>query len=858
MKVNNLRCEYLIDPIGIDMKNPRLSFNVDGLTRQIGFEIRYSINGQAFKSVRKDTSSMTFVFPEALKSLDRVVYQVRVFDEDGNASPFSEPSFFRMGILDKKDIQAKWIRGDYSVSRKKRYPVDVFSKEFELDEIKDATLMVASLGLYEVYLNGKKVGDHVLASGSTDYRIRVQQDVYEVGPYLKKGKNELHVLLADGWYRGSIGAKGFTYVFGKYTKVLLQLQVEQADGKTIYVNSDSSFRWSNDSPLRFADLKDGEIVDNNLVPSLSKHAVETSYDGLITCSNNVHVKERNVLDPVEEIKISSKEITYRFPFNLAGYVSFECQARKGDTIDIVLGEIVDKDDRTDLSNVQCTRKKKKTPLQKIHFVCKDGRNEYHTRFFYGGFRYATVSCSSPLSSFKIHAIQIASDVLQTSKFECSNHLVNLFYENTIHSLLSNSIDIPTDCPTRERMGWTGDSQVFFNTASYLCDYEAFSRKHIMDVFDRQRKDGCLPQIAPYSHEDWYMDVMNGSVGWADVGVLTPYRMYLKYNDKRILETYYDKMCAYAKFMIHRCGRSKGIYKVYAKNLHLSKENRRYQVNSGQSYGEWAEPKDVKKVEWTDFCIPHPEESMAYTCYVMEVMIKVSAILGKEELVPLFQEYEEGVRKAYQELVTKKDFSLDTDRQAKLVRPLYFKLLNPEQEEYAKKRLIEALDHYKWRVGTGFLSTPLILYVLQDISPEYAYRLLLNEEAPGWLFMAKNNTGSIWEGWEGEFSQAGIASLNHYSKGAMVEWLFSSMLGIKVKGENSFEISPVLDPRIGYAKGSYLSHFGKVSVFWRFSEDQKQVHFDIDVPGNTTTEFVFGKTKKTLTSGTYSFDLAYRD
>lgn len=235
------------------------------------------------------------------------------------------------------------------------------------------------------------------------------------------------------------------------------------------------------------------------------------------------------------------------------------------------------------------------------------------------------------------------------------------------------------------------------------------------------------------------------------------------------------------------------------------------------------------------------------------MVEISNIVGRTENNSLFEEYRDGVKKAYQELVSSPKFSLDTDRQCKQVRPLYMNLLTEEQTTFAQERLIKALDNYDWKLGTGFLSTPFILYVLEKIDPNYAYKLLLNEKMPGWLYMAKNNTGTIWESWEGAEMKSKLsflASLNHYSKGAMVEWLFKSMLGIKIKGENNFEISPVIGEGIDYAKGGYRSIYGEVHVYWK--KDNDKINFDIKIPPNTKATFIFKDKVETLESGTYHF------
>ena len=847
MRARELRVEYLECPLGIDIAHPRLSWICEGGVRQSAYQI---IAG-GWDSGKVESSSMRAVYPLDASSRERVEWKVRLWNENGEPGEWSE-SFFEYGLLAPSDWSAKWITADCKVSKKRRYPVDHFKKTFSAGNVKKARLYISACGLYEAYINGKKVGNAVLTPGSTDPRVRVQYDVYDVTAILSGGENEIELLLADGWYRGSIGAKGFTYVFGKKTKVTAQLEITDDAGSLTAVATDGSWLWSNDGPIRFADLKDGEIIDNRMTASFDRHAVETSYDGLVSCSNNTRVVETEQSVPVSVTETKTGKTTLEYKNNVAGYISFSVNAHDGDRIRVVMGEMLDENGDVTLKNVQCVRKGKKTPLQEIDFICKEGVNEYKSRFFYGGFKYATVETDADVDFRAFSQIAICTEMRETAVFECSNELVNVFYENTVRSLKSNSVDIPTDCPTRERMGWTGDSQIIFNTASYLFEYGAFARKHLRDVFDRQDKNGRLPQIAPYSAEDWFMNVMNGSVGWADVGVLIPYRMYLKYGDINVLADNYDDMVRYAEFMIKRCGGAKGFYALYAKPLRLSKENRKYGVNTGQSYGEWAEPADVKAFVWTDFAEPHPEESMAYTAYVLSLMARISGILGRTEKTALFREYSEGVKRAYRELVTKPRFSLDTDRQAKLVRPLYMDLLTEEQTEYAKKRLIQALDAYGWRLGTGFLSTPFILDVLADIDPEYAYKLLENEKMPGWLYMAIHNTGTIWEGWEGPNAQAGIASLNHYSKGAMVEWLFAGMLGIKVDGENHFVLKPTVGGHVTSAEGSYRSVYGKIRSSWERVGNKVKYHFEI--PVNTTADLYLKDVHFVLAPGVHDHEI----
>lgn len=851
MKAINLKTEYLVDPIGLDIQNPLLMWTCDGILKQSAYKIiAKSCDEVVWDSGKVLSDAMRAQFPNMLKSRQRVEWSVVLWDENDKESEIAS-AFFEMGLLNKNDWQARWIAGNYRVNSKCRYPVDCFKKAFAVSDVCCARLYVTACGLYEAKLNGKRVGEFVFAPGSTDYRKRIQYQTYDVTDLIVNGNNDLTFELADGWYRGLNGAKGRTNTYGKQTKLLAQLEMVCSNGKKFTVCTDETWLWSNDGAIEFADLKDGECVDANKMPSYNGKAKAVRFDANLTASNNVQVKERERFSPVELITTPTGKKVIKFPQNLSGYISFKLNAHKGDKIHVVLGEMLDKNGELALENIQCVHHGKRTPLQELTFVCKEGMNEYAPKFFYGGFQYALVETNIAFKIDNFEAVAVYSAFEETSSFECSNRLISQFYRNTVWSLKSNSTDFPSDCPTRERMGWTGDSQVFFNTASYLVDYAAFARKHLRDVYDRQWKSGRLPQIAPFANEDWFMWVMNGSVGWACVGVYMPYYFYKKYGDKRILEEHYDGMLKYALFMTRRAGRWGG---PYAKPTHLSHKNRKYVVNCGQSYGEWAEPNDVMAFKWYDFASPHSEESTAYTYFTLKYVLKIADILEKpkDKTLEKIKKYSDGARLAYQELVTKKNFSLDTDRQAKLVRPLYMGLLTKEQEDYAKNRLVKAMKNYGWRLGTGFLSTPFILDVLACLNVEYAYKLLENEQCPGWLFMPKNGATSVWESWEGNLtSDKGIASLNHYSKGALCEWLIGAMCGIKM-GEkpNSFVIKPLVGGTITNAKASYNSVCGLVESSW--TRQKEKIVYSIVVPSNTSATVILPDGERTVVAGKYEF------
>ena len=841
MKAIRLRTEYLKNPIGVDFKNPHLMWNCESGVRQTA----YQILAENWDSGRVESASMQAVYPTLLRERERVNWRVRLWDENGEVGDWSE-AFFEMGI---RSWQAKWITGNYTVNKKLRYPVDCFRKTFAVKQpVKRARLYITACGLYEARLGGKKIGDFVMAPGYTDYRKRVQYQTYDVTELLRAGENELTVQLADGWYRGSCGANGIVNQYGTETKLFSQLEITLADSSVQTVVSDESWEWSNDGPIRFADNKDGEIVEAFRTPLWLGKAKLTKHKVIPTASNNVPVREHEQLKPTLVVTPSGKTVL-DFGQNIQGCVSFSLSAHAGKRIFLRFGELIDKDGEFTQKNIQLSNRGKTTPLQQVEYFCAEGWNEYKTTFAVFGFRYVLVETDVPFKPEDFTAHAVYSDLERTGWFESSNELLNRLFEATVWSAKGNHLDIPTDCPTRERHGWTGDAQLFFTSAAYLFNFAPFARKYLHDVYDWQKKNGRLPHIAPEGGSDFYMWTMNGSVGWSDVGVLIPWRYAEIFGDESILREYYDGMAKYARFMEKRVGKTTPIF---SEKLKLSKEAQKYLVNMGQSYGEWAEPVEVGGgFRWQDFVAPHPEVSTAYTAWIMRLMSEIAEKLGHEADAKEFRGYAEGCKKAYRELVSGGPYTLDTDRQAQLVRPLYMELLDEKQTEFAKNRLLEALEHYGWRLGTGFLSTPLILYVLADYDLDAAYKLLENEEIPGWLSMPKQGATTIWESWEGPNSQEGVASLNHYSKGAVVEWLFSTMCGIRVAGENRFTVAPHPGGHFTHAGAKYDSVYGMVESRWE-KKDGK-IFYTVSVPANCEAEIILpGGTHKIVGTGEYSF------
>lgn len=750
MIAKNLKVEYLTNPCGIDYTKLRLSWQCEGGKKQTAYQIiAVDDNQQVVWDSGKVLSDQMHLIPwdgKNLDSRDLIHWSVTLWDENNNAGQPSENSDFEIGLLHENDWRAKWITGNYKVHKKHRYPVDCFRKIITISEdkvIKKARAYMSACGVYEGYINDKKIGNFFLAPGITDYRKRIQYQTVDIKSLLKPGKNQVDFMLADGWYRGSVGAWGLKNYYGSETKLLVQIEITYEDGTSDVICSDDSFMWTSDGPIRFADNKDGEVYDarkEDLKKAHWQNAKITTHHVIPSASNNFNLVEKERFKHPKLIVTPSGKKVLDFGQNIAGTVEFCVDAKQGQRLYLRFGEKLDQNGEFTQHNIQCVNKRITTPLQQIKYICKDGINHYKMRFAIFGYQYIQIEgADMDIQPENFTAIAVYSDFETTAEFDSSNTLLNQFVKNTLWSLKNNSADLPTDCPTRERHGWSGDAQIFINTATYLVNYAPFAMKYENDLCDWQKKNGKFPQIAPEGGTDFYMRSMNGSVGWADAGVMIPYRLWKKYDDTDIIRRYYEPMKKYAYFCMHRCHKW---MPLISESTGIKGKDRKYLYNFGQHYGEWAEPIDVHKMCFKDFVSANPEVATAYCAYVMSMMTEIAQTLGYNEDADVYKAYATGCKKTYQKMRMKSQNTLDTDRQAKLVRPLYMHLLDDAQTKYAKKRLIQALDNYDWRVGTGFLSTPFILYVLADIDIEYAYKLLENEKKPGWLFMVKSGATTI--------------------------------------------------------------------------------------------------------------------
>lgn len=858
MKAIRLRTAYLERPIGLDIKNPQFYWNCEGGNIQSAYQIIAKRGEEEIWNTGKVvSSSMTHIRYEGkeVHSRDLVTWSVCLWDEN-NRQGETVSSTFEMGLLRASDWTAKWISGNYRPKKHRRYPADCFKKNFSASkEIAKARIYASARGVYEITINNTTLEDFVLAPGMTDYRKRIQYQVYDVTALLKKN-NTLELHLADGWYRGSCAAYGVVNVYGNQTSIIAQLEITYTDGSIETIGTDDSFSWSNDGPVCFADLKDGETYDARKKPSYNGKALEVKGTVTLTASNNVPVKEKEVFTP-KLLIAKDKTKVLDFGQNIAGFLSFEVNGKAGQTLHAVCGEILGEDGKVDMSGIQEAKPAKgwsnlslvmklltnkvngeavMTPLQEVHFTCSGRTDHYKTRFAVFGFRYVELHTDIDIDPAKFKAIAVYSDMEQTGAFSCSNPWINQLYSNTVWSMKGNFLDLPTDCPTRERLGWTGDAQIFFTTGSYMMNTAPFFRKWLQDMEDAQRKNGLLPAVLPYQGVDMMYNATGSSVGWADAIYLIPYRYYKQYGDSSVLKKSWPMIQKYAEYLWANLGQTD-------KKAAKTNPYNEYTYEKGVHLGEWLEPEEFRDAVYGTQA-KHPEECTAYFYLAMVTIGEIAEILGNHAIVEKCRTYAEGAKKAYDTLFVKTG-TLNTNRQAKIVRPLAVGILDGKAKKQAQDFLVKAVANYNYCVGTGFLSTPFLLPVLTEAgNSETAYQMLENTKKPGWLGEVADGATTVWENWEGDVSQ------NHYSPGAVCEWLFSTVGGIRVAGENHFVICPVPGGTLSYADTAYDSLYGRVTSKWE--KHAGGITYTITIPANTTAEVILPDgTRETLSGGTYT-------
>lgn len=871
----DLRSEYLVDPLGVDRPKPRLSWVLEDKghergQKQLAYQILVATSEKALKADTGDlwdtgkresaeTNQITYSGRDLVSRM-RCYWKVRVWDVHGTASAWSRTATWTIGLLANSDWKAQWIGADSvaltgeaekdSVARLMT-PSPLLRKTFTLiSKASRATVYATALGLYELRLNGKKIGDHILAPEWTDYTRRIQYQTYDVSGMLRKGENIITAMLADGWYIGAMGTWGDPRIcrgknYGSVDrKLLMQMEIETADSGMIHVVTDESWRIKSDGPILSADIYLGETFDSRKVPagwerpgfndSYWKKATVYPPPGCqIVAQMNQPVRAIAELKPVAVTEPVPGKFIFDMGQNMVGWCVMKLGLRWGQQVTLRYGEVLEPRGTLYTANLRRAD-------QTDRFIANGkGVQVYEPRFTYHGFRYVEISGLAERPSLGVlTGREISSDVRSTGNFECSNPDLNRLWKNILWTQRDNLIGVPTDCPQRdERLGWMADAQIFSQTAIYNCDMSAFFTKWCQDIRDSQGKDGQYPDVAP---EPPALNFYNAPA-WADAGVIIPWRMYQNYGDITVLKEHYESAKRFIDF-------------VQRMNPQLHRTD-----TLGNQYGDWLNCDSLNSRDYPlhHAELAHPIFNTIYFAVSSRILSEMATVLGRAEDAEHYARLSQAITDTLRRAYVGRDGSVSGGTQAGYALMMGFDLLPDELRPEAFDRLIGCLKEYRYRISTGFLSTVKLMdELVRGGRTDLAYRLLESHRFPSWLYQIDQGATTVWERWDGYvkgrgFQDPGMNSFNHYAIGSIGEWMYRHILGIQADpqhpGFRGFSIHPQIGKTLSWAKGSYRSINGMIASEWRVKAGSLTLH--VEIPPNTNAYiYVPARDRKTVREG----------
>ncbi|OQY31845.1 MAG: hypothetical protein B6241_13040 [Spirochaetaceae bacterium 4572_59] len=850
LNVLKISCNYENKLLGSDDRTVMFGWIIGADGKNITQEA-YSIEINGVKSdwVESDQSVHVPYNGTELTPSTRYNYRVKVRDNRGEESPWSEPDWFETGLLSWEKWMAPFI-SPRSEREGEKSPGWLLKKDFILEKkVSSARIYATSLGVYELNLNGKMVGKNTLAPGWTDYKKRLLYQTYDVTDLLAKGENKISAGLGCGWYKGDIASwEGQRNTYGSRNALSLQMLLTFEDNTEKWINSDES--WSSSlSPVLYSEIYHGEIYDARLENSSADEPVDIIEQdtSIIQAQDGPLVTEQEVLPVIEKIKTPTGKTILDFGQNLTGRVRFSVRGKAGDKVVLKHGEILDSEGELYIENLRSAR-------QEIEYILKgDGEESYEPHFTFQGFRYVLVEeHPGEIDSGKFHAVVLHSEMKDLGSFKCSNELVNQLHHNIKWGMKGNFLDVPTDCPQRdERLGWTGDAQAFISTASYLKQTAPFFRKWLRDLKSDQLENGGVPHVIPnvldYMAGKGLLESSHSATGWGDAAIICPWELYRAYGDKKILEEQYSSMAGWIAYM-EREAEGGLIW------------------NSGFHFGDWLA---LDAAEGSYFgATPNDLTATAFYANSVEIMAKTAALLDRPDDKAKYDDLHKRIKEKFIDTFYSDKGELKAQTQTAHVLTLMFSLLEESNRKNivdSLARLIEERDNH---LSTGFLGTPYLCRVLSNNGRnDVAYKLLLQTDYPSWLYPVTKGATTIWEHWDGlkpdgSLWSADMNSFNHYAYGAVGHWLYETVGGIqsdsKTGGYKNIVFKPQPGEGITHAETSYESPYGEIYLKWEKSGEN--LHMKVTVPPNTQAVLHFpeigGKKEKAvkLGSGNYEWNL----
>jgi len=848
-RVTAVRFEHHRTALGIGERAPRLSWRVEGAPegwRQAAYEVRVA---DAASGRIDSPDSVLVPWPAApLAAGERRSVQVRVWGGGGQPSAWSEPAVVEAGLLEVSDWQARMIEPDTD-------PVPMLRRGLVLDaEVVSARLYITAHGIYQAEINGQRVGEDAFAPGWTSYHHRLRYQTHDVTALLAEGENAIGVMIADGWYRGRLTFEpGKRNVYGDRCGLLAQLEVALADGRTVVVGTDATWR-SSTGPVRSADLYDGEHHDATLEqPGWSSPAFDDSAWArcrvadldlaTLVAPDGPPVRATGEL-PVREVLTSpSGARLLDFGQNLVGRLRIRVSGPRGAMVRLRHAEVLEHGEL----GVRPLRTAAATDSYTLRGEAAG--EEWEPRFTFHGFRYAELTgWPGEFRAGDVTAVVYHSDLERTGWFECSDDLLTRLHENVVWGMRGNFLDVPTDCPQRdERLGWTGDIQVFAPTASYLFDCAGFLSSWLKDLAADQLPDGTVPLFVPRVDLTGPFGEHPAQAGWADAAVLVPWVLYQRFGDAEVLRRQYPSMRAWVNGLTAVLGPG-SLFHTPPFQL-----------------GDWldpAAPPDNPAAASTDPVLV----ATAYRVRVARVLSEIASVLGEDADAARYAELADGVLDAFHEEYVTPNGRLASDSQTAYALALEFALLPGEhQRRRAGERLVEVVRRQRHRIATGFLGTPLICDALTTAGAlDDAYQLLLQTQCPSWLYPVTMGATTVWERWDsmlpdGSINAGEMTSFNHYALGAVADWMHRVLGGLApgAPGYRTLLVAPRPGGGIAWATTAHRTPYGLAEVSWR--RESGRLAVDVLVPTGTTALVTLpGAPPVQAGPGLHRFDCAYRN
>lgn len=849
LEITEFTCEGLAQGCVTDNKNPRFSFSAKSDRNGAFVKSAQITMGEWSKAVVMGEKTTYDGAP--LAPFTEYTALLEIEDDAGETA--TESVCFETGRMDTPWTGKFITDGNYKFTEKRVSPKPMtFVRDIEIDDgktVKEVKIYCTALGIYELSANGKKIGDEYFAPGFTSYKHTLLYNVYDATELLKNG-GKLVAEVGGGWAVGSFVFTRKNRITAPRQALLCEVRITYDDGTVKTVGTDKRWQVTLDGRYKASDFYDGEVFDGrtDLNVLMNLHAAKeekVKINPKIVAYNGSPVRAHEKMVPLSCTPSISGELIYDFGQNFAGVVCAKINGKSGQKITFRHAELLNADGTP---NVKLLRSAKQTAV----YYCRDGEQTYNPRLTYMGFRYVSVAGIEE-SDIELYAFALYSDIRQTGLFECSDERINRLQKNIVWSSKSNFMDIPTDCPQRdERMGWTGDIAVFAPTACYNFDMSRFLEKWLDDVKNEQLKSGGIPNTVPVQGYGFpaTMPVMAVDF-WGDACVLVPLAEYAARGDAAILKEMYPTMKKY----VDAC-------KFWAGFLSVGKRRYIWNTPGVLHFGDWLCPDLPKMSQWQ---ARRNYTASASLCNTSMLVSKIAALLGKEEDAKKYRKLSEKAREAFRDVLTNGKGKTKEEFQTAYVLPLYYDIFTPQTKQAAADNLAELVKKNDYKIGTGFPGTPYILFALADNGhEEEAFKMLLNDECPSWLYEVKAGGTTIWERWDGLKADGtlnagegdgtgGMVSFNHYASGAVGDFLYRRVAGIEATeaGYKTSKIAPLAGYGLTYAKGSVVTPYGELKSEWKIENGRFEI--EAVIPMNTRCELLMPSGKRhILQSGRYAF------